>query len=80
MVFGQILKFLNSADHNPRTITKADEDFTKRLDFKDIKFSVKIRDIHKIAKNSLLALAFLVMKIRKNIQSMYQNNVAKKIY
>ena len=25
-----------------------------------------------------LALAFLVMKIRKNIQSMYQKNVAKK--
>ena len=29
-------------------------------------------------KRFQLALAFLVMKIRKNIQSMYQKNVAKK--
>ena len=56
-------------------ITKVDKDFAKRLDFKYIKFSVKIRDIH---KSILSALAFLVLKIKKNIQSMYQNNVVKK--
>ena len=43
--------------------------FLKRLDFKDIQFAVKARAIHKI-KRILLALVFLVMKIRKNIQSM----------
>ena len=36
--------YLNPADHNSRIITKADKDFTKRLDFKDIKFPVKLRD------------------------------------
>ena len=36
------------ADRNPARITKADKEFVKKLDFKDIKFLVKIRDIHKI--------------------------------
>ena len=45
-------RYLHLADHNPRRITKADRDFAKKkkLDFKDIKFPVKIRDIHKIEK------------------------------
>ena len=42
-----IVRYLNLSDHNPRRITKADKDFAKKLDFKDIKFPVKIRDIHK---------------------------------
>ena len=44
MVFGQIPY---PADHNPWRITKADKDFAKRLDFKDIKLPVKISDIEK---------------------------------
>ena len=56
-----MVRYLNPADHNPRRITKADKDIAKRLDFKDIKFPVKIRDIHKIEKKLiLLALALLV--------------------
>ena len=52
--------------------TKADKDFAEKLDFKDIKFPVTIRDIHKIEKKRiLLALVFLAIKIKKNIQSMY---------
>ena len=47
MVFGQIL---HPADHHPERITKAGKDFPKRLNFKDIKFTVKTRDIHKIEK------------------------------
>ena len=65
-----MVRYLNPADHNPKRITKADKDFAKRFDFNDIKFPVKIR--------ISLALAFLVIKIRKNIQFMYQNNIAKK--
>ena len=65
MVFGQIR---NPAYHNPRKFSKVDKDFVKILDFKDIKFPVKTRDIY---KTFLSALAFLVMKIRKYIQSMY---------
>ena len=62
--------YLNPADDNRRSITKADKNFAKRPDFKDIKFPVKIRDIHKIEKRIPSALAFLVMKIKKNIQSL----------
>ena len=62
--------YLNPADDNWRSITKADKNFAKRPDFKDIKFPVKIRDIHKIEKKIPSALAFLVMKIKKNIQSL----------
>ena len=40
--------------------------------------SVKIRDIEKIEKRALLPLSFLVLIIRKKIQSMYQKNVVKK--
>ena len=45
MVFGQILKSCRSSSSN-----KADKDFAIRLDFKDIKFPVKTRDLHKIEK------------------------------
>ena len=47
--------------------TKADRDFAKKLDFKDIKFPVKVRDIYKIEKKITSELVFLVMKIRENI-------------
>ena len=59
-------------------ITKADKDFSKSLDFKDIKFPVKVRDINKIEKKNSIGISALVMKIRKNIQFMYQKNVVKK--
>ena len=45
-------RYLNPADHNPRIITKADKDFAKRLDFKEMKFPVKTKDIHKIEKKN----------------------------
>ena len=63
-------KYLHPADHHTARITKADKE--KKLDFKDIKFPVQVRDIHKIKKRILSALGFLVMKIRKNFQFMCQ--------
>ena len=45
-----LVRYLNLADHNPKRIARADKDFAKRLDFKDIKFPVKTRDIHKIGE------------------------------
>ena len=45
-----LVRYLNPGDHNPRRIIKVHKDFAKRLDFKGIKFPVKIRDIHKIEK------------------------------
>ena len=67
-----LVKYLNPADCNPARTTKADKNFEKKLDFKEIKFPVKIRDIHKIEKRTPSALVCLLMKIKKNIQFMYQ--------
>ena len=50
MLKWSLTRYLNPADHDPLRITKADQDFAKKLDFKDIKFTVKVRDIHKIEK------------------------------
>ena len=65
-------RYLNPADLNPARITKVDKNFAKKFDFKDIKCPAKLRDIHRIEKRIPLALVFLVMKIKYNIQSMYQ--------
>ena len=52
-----LVRHLNLADRNPRKITKADKDFAKKLDFKDIKFPVQTRDIHKIEKNNSIRIS-----------------------
>ena len=61
-------RYLHPVDRNPFF----NKDFARKLDFKDIKFPVKTRDIHKIKKNNVSALVFLVIKIKKNYQSMFQ--------
>ena len=45
-----LVRCVNPTDHNPRKITKIDKDLTKRFDLKNVTFSVKIRDVHKIEK------------------------------
>ena len=57
-----LARFLNPTDHHPARVKKADKNFAKRLDL--IKFPVETRDIHKIEKKILLALAFSVMKTK----------------
>ena len=59
-----LVRYLNPEDRNPTRVTKADEDFGKKLDFKDIKFPIKTRDIYKFEKKNFLVLAFLVMKTK----------------
>ena len=39
-----IVRYLNPANNHPARITKAGQDFAKKLDFKGIKFPVKIRE------------------------------------
>ena len=54
-----LVRYLNPAEHNPGRIAKADEDFAKRLGFKDIKVPVKTRGIDKIEKKiSISIIAF----------------------
>ena len=72
-------RYLNPVDHNPRRNTKADRDFAVRLDFKDIKLPVKIKDIQKIGKKRItLALVFLAVKLKESIQSMHQKKCCNK--
>ena len=52
-----LVRFLNPADHNRRRITKIDKDSSKRLDFKHIKFPVKIRDIRKLVKKESISIS-----------------------
>ena len=52
-----LVKYLNPTDHNLRRITKADKDFAKKHDFKDIKFPVKIRDTLEIEKKDSFGIS-----------------------
>ena len=45
-----LARYWHPVDHNLRRITKANKDFARELDSKDIKFPVKIRDIPKVEK------------------------------
>ena len=66
-----LVRYLNPANHDPARITKVDKDFTQKPDFKDIKFTVKIRGIPKIEKKNSIDVNVLAIKIMKNSQSMY---------
>ena len=52
-----LVRYLNSTDRTPTRITKTDKDFAKKLDFKDINFPVKIRDLHKIEKMNSIGIS-----------------------
>ena len=52
-----LIRYLHPADHNPKNITKADKDFAKKLDFEDVNFPVKVRDIHKIENNNFIGIS-----------------------
>ena len=53
-----LFRYSHPADHHhPARITKADEDFSKRLDFKDIKFPIKTRGIHKIEESNYISIS-----------------------
>ena len=54
-----LVRYLHSVGHNLKRITKSDNDFTKNLDYNDIKFPVKVRDILTMKKkNSIWISAF----------------------
>ena len=70
-----LARYLNPTNHHPARITKADKDFPKNLEFKSVKFPVKNKDIHKAENRIPLPLVFFAIKIKKNIDSMYQKDV-----
>ena len=67
--------------HNPRRILKLIKTLQRYLILKtkNVQSKLEIFTQLQLQKESIpSALAFLVMKTRKNIQSMYQNNVVQK--
>ena len=48
-----LIRYLHFADYNSAKIRKVDNNLVREFNFKDIKFSVKVRDIHKIEKKEL---------------------------
>ena len=43
-------------------LENVDKDFSKEVDFKDIKFPVKIRDIHNVVKKNSIAISVFCYK------------------
>ena len=65
-----IVRYLNPKDHNSRRFTKAEKDFAKKVDFKDIKFPIKMKVIHKIEKKNSTGISVFG----------YENKVKHSIY
>ena len=50
------VKYLNPADKNRPRNRKIEKHFVRELYFKDIKFPVKFRDVHKIEKTNYMSI------------------------
>ena len=59
-------RYLNLEDRNPARVRKADKEFARKLDFKNIKFQVKIRDIHKIEKRNSISISVFGYENKEN--------------
>ena len=78
-----IVRYLNPPNHHPERITKVDQGFAEKLDFKDIKFPVKIRDINKIEKKKKKTKKKKKKKKKKSISISvfgYENKEKHPIY
>ena len=73
-----LVRYLNTADHNPRRFTKTDKDFARTLDFKDIKFAVKIKDIQQIEKKNSLSISVFGYENKNKYPIYVSKNVMKK--
>ena len=54
MEYSQIFR---SCRCHPARITKADKEFAEKFGFNDIKFPVKIRDIHELGKKNSISIS-----------------------
>ena len=61
-----MIRYLHPADHNPRKIRKVGKNFAREIDFKNIKFPVKIRDIHKIEKKNYICISVFGYENKQN--------------
>ena len=70
-----IVRYLHPAEHHPTRIRKIDEILADELDFENIKFPVKIKDIHKIKKNNCVNISVFGYENKKK-----QIYLSKKCY
>ena len=64
------MKYLNRSNRHPGRIRKVDRMFESKLDFKDIKFPIKIRDTHKIEKRNCFGISVFGYDNNKKIRLM----------
>ena len=60
--------YLHPADHHPGRIREIDKLFGDELDSEDIKFLVKIKDIHKIVKKSSIGISIFGYENKEKYQ------------
>ena len=51
-----LVRYLHRADHITRGIREVDKLYVEKLDFEDIKFIVKVRDIQKIERKNSISI------------------------
>ena len=52
-----MVRDLSPADYNPGRITKSDNEFAKKIDFKDVNIRVKARVIHKMQTKKFIGIS-----------------------
>ena len=75
-----LVRYLNPTDHHPARIKKADKDFAKALDLKDIHFPGKIRDIHKIENKNSISPGVFGHENKEKYPIYVSKKCSKKIY
>ena len=70
-----LVRYLYPADYDT---AKVDKDFARELDFKDPKFPVKIRDIHKIEKKNCNSNSVFGYENKKKISNLRVKNIFKR--
>ena len=71
-------QILTSSDHNLRIISKRGKRFAKKVDIKEIKFPVKIRDNHKIEKNNSIGTSVFCYENKEKYPICVSKNTFKR--
>ena len=78
-----LVKYSNPVDNHPARIRKIDKLFRDDMDFKDITFPIKVKDIHRVEKKEKNSIGIRVFTYeRKDIYRLYvlRNAFKKYIY
>ena len=74
----EYIQIPKSCKLSPARITKGEKRFAKKLDFKSIKFPVKIRDIHKIKTKNSISISVLAFENKETHPVYVLKSVVKK--